>query len=140
MGRMGNRASVRHTGRVEKVDPGSVTVKIVSGAACSGCHAEGYCSLVGNVEKEVLVKGSFAVTPGETVTVMMEQSTGYSAVAIGYIIPFILLVTSLILLIALSVPEGYAGLISIGVVVAYYLMIYFFRNRIDRKFIFTIKK
>jgi len=31
-------------------------------------------------------------------------------------------------------------LISIGVVVAYYLMIYFFRNRIDRKFIFTIKK
>lgn len=140
MGRMSNRASVRHTGRVEKVDPGSVTVKIVSGAACSGCHAEGYCSLVGSVEKEILVKGSFRVAPGDTVTVMMEQAAGYSAVAIGYIIPFILLVTSLILLIALSVPEGYAGLISIGVLVPYYFMIYFFRNRIDRKFIFTIKK
>lgn len=137
---MSNRASVRHTGRVEKVDSGSVTVKIVSGAACSGCHAEGYCSLVGNVEKEVLVKGSFRVAPGDTVTVMMEQSAGYRAVAIGYIIPFILLVTSLILLIALSVPEGYAGLISIGMLVPYYLMIYFFRNRIDRKFKFTIKK
>lgn len=131
--------SIKHTGRVEKVDPGSVTVKIISGAACSGCHAEGYCSLSGNVEKNVKVKGSYNFSPGDKVTVEMKQSMGYNAVLIGYIIPFILLITSLIVFISVSIPEATAGLLSIGVLVPYYLAIYLFRKKIDENFIFTIK-
>lgn len=140
MGKTDNTSSVQHKGRVEKVDPGSVTVKIVSGAACSGCHAEGYCSLAGNVEKNVLVKGSYNVLPGETVTVTMKQSMGYNAVAIGYIIPFILLISGLIIFISLSISEALAGLLSIAILIPYYLVIYICRRRIDKKFTFTIQK
>jgi sigma-E factor negative regulatory protein RseC len=132
--------SVQHIGKVEKVNPDCVTVKIVSESACSGCHAKGRCSLTDSEEKTVFVTGNYDVTPGDTVTVLMKQSMGYNALLIGYVIPFMILLSSLVILVAMAVSEAYAGLFSIGILVIYYMIIYIFRNRIDKKFTFTLKK
>lgn len=140
MNKRGVSGSVQHIGKVEKVDPGCVTVKIISESACSGCHAKGRCSLTDSEEKTVFVTGSYNVTPGDTVTVLMKQSMGYNALLIGYVIPFLILLSSLVILVAMTLPEAYAGLLSIGILALYYLVIYIFRNRIDKKFTFTLKK
>ena len=135
-----NSGSVQHIGKVQKVHPDSVIVKIVSESACSGCHAQGHCSLSGSEEKTVSVTGRYDVTTGDTVTVMMKQSMGYNALFIGYLVPFLILLSGLVLFVSISLPEVYAGLSSIGLLVLYYLTIYFFRRRIDKKFTFTLKK
>jgi len=139
MGKSDNYGVIEHDGIVEKSDNGSVTVKIVSSSACAGCHAEGYCSLSGSEEKIVMIPGIYNVAAGDDVTILMKKSMGYNAVLLGYVFPFILIVVVLILLVALSVRESLAGLSAIAVLIPYYLMLWFFRKRIDNKFTFTIK-
>ncbi len=131
--------SIEHEGIVQKSDNNSVTVSIISSAACSGCHAEGLCSLAGSEEKKIEIPGFYRVHPGEKVTVRMRQSQGHAAVFLGYIIPLILLVTILVILISFSVPELTAGLGALAILIPYYLTLYVFRNRISKKFIFTLK-
>ncbi len=131
--------TIEHEGIVQKSDNDSVTVSIISSAACSGCHAEGICSLSGKVEKIIEIPGEYQVLPGDFVTVQMKQSSGHTAVFWGYVMPLILLVSILVILISLSIPELIAGLGALAVLIPYYLMLYVFRKRISRKFIFTLK-
>ncbi len=131
--------TIEHEGIVQKSDNDSVTVSIISSAACSGCHAEGICSLSGKVEKIIEIPGEYQVLPGDFVTVQMKRSSGHTAVFWGYVMPLILLVSILVILISLSIPELIAGLGALAVLIPYYLMLYVFRKRISRKFIFTLK-
>ena len=71
--------------------------------------------------------------------VQMKKSMGYKALLLGYIIPFVVFMFVLILLAAFSVPEIYAGAGALAVLIPYYLILWFFRKRIDNKFTFTIK-
>ncbi len=116
---------------MQKSDNKSVTVSILASSACSGCHAEGICSLSGREERIVEIPGIFQVVPGDSVTVLMKQSSGYSAVFLGYVLPLILE--------SLSVTELIVGLGALAILIPYYLTLCFFSDRINKKFTFTIK-
>ncbi len=135
----GRSGTIEHEGVVQKSDNSSVKVRILSETACAGCHAKGSCSMSGVKEKMVEVRGSYEVTPGDNVTVLMKRSMGYTALFLGYIIPLALLIITLIVLISLSLPEAVAGLGALAIPGIYYLLLYFFRDRIGNKFVFTIK-
>ena len=131
--------TIQHDGTVTKVDGNSVLVSITSNSACSGCHAEGLCGISGKEEKIIDIRGRYNVSPGDSVTVMMEQSTGYRAVVLGYLIPLVIVITGLIVCDLLSFNELTAGLVSISLLVPWYLILYLFRNKINRSFTFTLK-
>jgi sigma-E factor negative regulatory protein RseC len=131
--------SIEHEGIVKSSDKKSVTVSIISSSACSGCHAEGMCSLSGKEEKIVEVPGIYSVLPGENVKVLMKQSSGFAAVLLGYVLPLVMVLAVLIILVSASVPELTAGIGSVAVLVPYYLILYLFRNRMNKKFTFTLK-
>jgi sigma-E factor negative regulatory protein RseC len=135
----GDFENIEHNGTVQKSDNKSVTVKITSESACSGCQAGGSCTLAGREEKIIEVQGTYNVNPGDNVTVLMKKSMGYSAVLLGYVLPFILVITVLIVLVSAAVPEAAAGIGSIAVLIPYYLTLWFFKKRINNKFTFTIK-
>ena len=139
MTRSDNFESIEHEGIVQKSDDKSVTVRISSASACSGCHAEGSCNLAGVKEKIVEVKGNHELSPGDIVIVLMKKSMGYTALFLGYIFPLILVISILIILAALPVPEIIAGLGSLAILIPYYFALYFFRNRISNRFTFSIK-
>ena len=131
--------TIDHTGIVKKSDNESVTVLITSRSACSGCHAEGSCALSDTEEKIIEVRGRYNVREGDTVTVIMKQSEGFTALFFGYLLPLIIVVISLIILSSLSYPELTSGLLSISSLLPYYLVLYFFRKRINDKFKFSLK-
>jgi len=131
--------TINHKGIVQKTDNKSVTVIISAETACSGCHAEGSCTLSGKEERIVEIAGHYNVNPGGTVTVLMKQSMGFTALALGYVIPLIIVILCLIVLISLSIPELAAGVISLTLLIPYYFILYLFRRRINDKFIFTLK-
>jgi sigma-E factor negative regulatory protein RseC len=135
----GKTECIEHDGIVQESGNGSVTVRISSASACSGCHAEGSCTMSGQEEKIINVTGSYNVSPGDKVTVLLQQSAGFTALFLGYIIPLLLVVTLLIILISVSINELIAGLCSIGILIPYYFILWLFRNRIGKKFTFTIK-
>lgn len=134
-----NIETINHEGIVQKVDDKSVIISISVASACSGCHAEGSCSLSGKEEKTIEVSGKYNVKPGDLVTILMKQSIGYTALLLGYLLPLVSIIITLIVLISLNFPELYAGLISIAILIPYYTVLYFFRNRINRNFTFTLK-
>jgi len=139
MNKTGNSGIIEHVGIVQKSDKSSVTVKITSVSACSGCHAEGSCTLVGKKEKIIDISGIYNVVPGEAVIVLMKNSMGYAAVLLGYVIPVILVVAIALILGSLSASELITGLGSLAVLVPYFLILWFFRKRVNTNFKFTIK-
>jgi len=131
--------TINHDGIVQRADVNSVTVSIISSSACSGCHAEGSCSMSGKEEKIIEVRGKYNVSAGDHVVVLMKQSMGYTALFLGYLLPLLIVIITLIILISVKIPELSAGLISLAVLVPYYSALWFLRNRINEKFTFTLK-
>lgn len=93
----------------------------------------------GNPEKIVTIQGKFNVKPGEQVIVTMKQSLGYSALIIGYLLPLVIVLISLVILISLKVNELISGLFSVGVLVPYFAGLFVYRKYIDKKFSFNLK-
>lgn len=129
---------IGHKAIVREVDGESVTVVISSQSACSGCHAEGSCNLSGREEKLINVNGKYEVFPGQDVTVFMKKATGYAALFLGYVIPLILVVAVLIITNILNFSELSSALLSIGILIPYYSLIYLFKNKINNRFTFSI--
>lgn len=139
---MNSNREISHRGRVLEVTPQFTTVEIVSESACSACHAKGLCSLSDSKAKTVLVptSGWDSFSPGDEVNVILKLTMGYKAVWLAYVVPLFVLVAVLLSLCAFGVNELYAGLISIGTVALYYLVIFLLRNKLNNQYIFKIEK
>lgn len=132
--------TVTHEGKVLRV-PGNGTaeVEILVSGACSGCHAKTVCSAGTSEAKVITVKSDSSLRPGDSVTVEMKLSQGFRALLIGYIIPFLVLVTAFGLSAAAGAGELVSALLSFLAVGVYYLFIFLLRSRIGEKFEFKIK-
>lgn len=132
---------ITHKGRIVAIDPEITTVEIVSEAACASCHAKGLCGLGEEKVKQVLVRTS-AWNPhqvGDEVELVLRKSMGYKAVFIAYGMPLIVLFVTLMVLTQIGVGELYAGLGALGAVAICYLVIFLFRNKINKEYSFYLK-
>jgi len=77
---------------------------------------------------------------GEQVRVSIARRTGLRAVAFGYVYPFLVLMTILIILTAAGASELQAGTWSLASLAPYYLVIYLLRDRISNTFTFKLEK
>ena len=136
---MSKLSAIDHEGVVKEIDNKHVTVQITSNAACSSCHAEGVCAMSGKKEKIIDIAGNYNLKKGDSVIVQMEKSLGYSAVILGYFIPFIIVITTLVISLALKFNELYAGIIALLSVFPYYLLLLAYKNKINKKFVFSLK-
>jgi len=89
---------------------------------------------------EVLHDDTAGLKPGQDVTISLERSMGYQALLLGYMLPLVILVSSLFLLVYLLADEGFAAMISLLILGIYYTILYFFRSKISSRFVFRIKK
>jgi sigma-E factor negative regulatory protein RseC len=135
-----NNKTVDHLGRVNEVTQNDIMVSILSHSACSTCSAKGGCGMSESVEKTVVVhKQNHTFLVGQSVKVLLKQTLGFKALFLGYVIPFIIVLFGLILLTAFKVSEGKAGLISLSLLMPYYLVLYNLRDRLSKQFTFEIE-
>jgi len=139
MKKSGSHGTIRHEGTVKQVEDDSVLVRITSNSACSGCHAEGVCNITGREEKIISVKGRYNVSPGDNVTVQMNESMGMKAVVLSYIIPLLIIIAGLVVFSSLPLGEAVSGLAALSLLLPYFLILYIFRKNINRSFSFTLK-
>lgn len=130
---------VSHEGIVCSVDREKVIVLLSQGVSCSGCRAEGSCGLPGNGEKKVEVRGSWRVKPGEKVIVSMNESQGFSALFLAYLLPLMIILVALFSMLASGSGELASGLVALAVPVPYYILLYAFRKMISKQYSFTLK-
>lgn len=130
---------VFHAGVVQDVSVNKITVAIINASACSSCHAKGACLASDMKEKEIeIFNFSGEYYPGQIVNIVGRTSQGFKAAFYGYVLPFILVFTTLIISISLTKSEGLSGIISLAILIPYYAGLYFFRNKIKRSFEFEI--
>jgi sigma-E factor negative regulatory protein RseC len=137
----GSERSIEHRGFVERFTNNSVIVRIISESACASCHAKGACSAADMQDKEIeIYTKDKKFAPGEIVSVVMDQSQGFKALMIGYVYPFILVFAGLLCANAAGLPELSCGLLAIGLLFPYYLLVYLYRNKLRKDFNFSIRK
>jgi len=132
---------IEQKGTIEAIANNKITVRIDRESACGHCHIQGLCHLTGPLERTIDVKNdnrNFLV--GDVVEIMITRGMGNKAVVFGYLLPFIIMVFTLLLLTSLSLAEWISGLISLAVLVPYYIVLYILREKLSRNFIFTIRK
>lgn len=79
-------------------------------------------------------------SPGEEVTVIFQESQGFKALFYGYILPFLLVMITLIGMFSLSNNEIASGLLALGVLIPYYTTLYYFRHYLKKIFNFEIEE
>jgi len=133
---------IEHSGIIKEIKTdGLILVSILSGTGCSSCSVKGSCSASEVKEKIIELKSPDfnKYKEGQSVNVFYKQSLGFKALFLGYIFPFIIMFVTLIISINITENEGFSGLLAIGILAPYYLMIYFFKNKIRETFSFSIK-
>lgn len=132
---------IRHQGRIEKIEKHKVYVKIEQKAACSDCHAKSVCLASDKKDKIIEVNDdSGCYSPQEDVIISARSSMGFFAVFIAFAIPLILVIISLVIGMNMTSNEGIGGLIGLSILIPYYFTLYLFRDKLKKKFIFTLSK
>jgi sigma-E factor negative regulatory protein RseC len=136
---MNNRIS--HSGIVDSVVDGCVTVRILQTSACAACKVASHCNASESKEKFVDVRCSDAATykPGQQVTVSASQAVANRALLLGFGVPFMVLVGVLFVVLNLTGDETVAALSGIGALVPYFLLLWLLRRQIGQQVSFEIE-
>ena len=133
--------TIKHLGIVENIQGSHLSVRIVQTSACAAWSAKGHCSSADSKDKiiDIIDTAASSYQVGEKVMVVGETSMGMMAVVLAFIIPFILLIFSLFLFMALMENELYSALLSLAILIPYYFILWLNKTRLKQKFSFTIK-
>lgn len=134
---------IRHSGVVDGIDGTSIIrVRILQSSACSACKVASHCNASETKEKlvEVTTSEPSLYHVGDSVTVVADASVGLRASWYGYLLPLVLMVFALVCVLKTSGSEGMAALSSLGVLVPYYVCLYFLRGKLKSRLSFSIEK
>lgn len=128
------------SGIVESIGDSYLKVQIHNDSACSTCYSKGVCTSLGSGDRiiEVEFDKTKEVLPGDKVDIQMVSSQGWIAILVGYIIPFILLITTL-LIASNYTGEATSALMALGILIPYYCILFMVRNKMKKYFRFTLK-
>lgn len=133
--------SIHHNGVIEKIDGGTIYVRIIQQSACSGCHAQSMCAASESKVKIIEVpdnSGRFHIN--EEVQLCGQSSLGLLAVLLAFVLPIIIVVAAIATGTNMQWEETTSGLTGLLLLVPYYCILYLLRDKLKRRFIFTLKK
>lgn len=132
--------TIEHQGIIKQIEGGIARIQIIQLSACAGCHAKNACSASDMSEKiiEVPYEGkSYKV--GDQVRIIGSTAMGWKAVGYAFVLPFILLMSALVIATEAGVDELIAGSLALAILAPYYLILFLFKDKMRKKFTFRIE-
>ena len=132
--------SIKHEGIVSKISKNAITISLKGNVNCEGCKAQSACGVSESNDKEIEIENpmqSFQLN--ESVDVVLNRELGLKAVFWAYVFPFILMFSVLVIT-SLFLKEWISGLISLAVLVPYYLMLFVLKDTFKKAFQVSILK
>lgn len=133
---------MEHDARIVAVFPEEkrVEAEMVVSSACGDCKAKAVC---GGGEKKSRVVSAYTEHPeiykvGDEVTISIEQIMGYRAITLSYIVPLVVMIVALALTHS-RWGDLVAGLSALGACALYFVVLSFFRKRLERVIVFSVK-
>jgi sigma-E factor negative regulatory protein RseC len=132
---------ISHSGVIESVLEGCVKVRIVQTSACAACKIAGHCNASESKVKivDVFCSNSSDYSVGQDVTVWASKDVANKALLLGFGVPFLLLVSVLMIALKIIGDEGISALIALGALVPYYFALWLMRDRIQHQISFQIE-
>jgi len=135
-----NKNTFVHAGFISKINSDSVVVTLEPNIQCEACHVKGTCGVSDTSTKQVEVPISNNVYRiNQQVDVILKKALGLKAVFWAYVFPFILMFSTLILA-SFFVEEWIAGLMSLLIIMPYYLVLYLLKSTLKSAFKVSILK
>lgn len=132
---------IQHTGVVLSTSGTMAHVEIVQTSACSACKAKSMCMSAESQQKEMDVVMVGPLEVGDKVEVTVRERLAWKAVMLAYILPFIVMIGVIIVLdFATEWSEAVVGTLSLCAIALYYIGLSFFKNRLQKQFVFTARK
>nr|WP_303888460.1 SoxR reducing system RseC family protein [Bacteroides intestinalis] len=134
--------TIKHQGIVENINGTHLQVRIVQTSACAACSIKGHCTSADAKEKLIDVTDEAAAEtyrPGDRVWVTGELSMGVMAVLFAFIFPFLILIISLFVFMAIWNDELRSALCSLALLIPYYYILWLNKSRLGKKFSFSIQ-
>ena len=134
---------IKHNAMVKAIDGQRLIVTIVQSSACAGCAARTMCNSAESKQKdvEVTIPHSETYRVGQEVVLEGRLSDGRYAALIAYGLPLLLLIPVLFVVIQLTGSETQGALWALASVAVYYIVVFlFFRQRLQQRFSFEIKR
>ncbi|MBO6058109.1 MAG: SoxR reducing system RseC family protein [Bacteroidales bacterium] len=132
---------VSHPGVVVGINDKDLEIEILSSSMCGSCGIKSACGMSEMQEKRITVPKpvdkEFIV--GQPVSITMSTSQGNKAALFAYFIPAFLLVAIIVILSNLSIKEWISALVGIGALAVYYVILYFFRDKLRNEFTYEIR-
>ncbi len=131
---------IEHTGKIRSVNGNKVQVLITRNSACSACHARSACTAADSAEKVIeAISNDNSFKVGDNVIIYGKRSSGLKAVFLAFVIPFLLILTTLFILRYFIQNEALSGTIALSTLIPYYAILSLFNNRLKTKFQFYVK-
>ena len=135
-----NKDTFVHAGFVSKINSDSIIVTLEQNIHCEACHVKGTCGVSESSTKEIEVLNSDDVFKiNEHVDVILKKTLGLKAVFWAYVFPFILMFFTLIIA-SNFLKEWLAGLLSLFILIPYYVMLYFLKTSLKGVFKISVLK
>ena len=132
--------TIRHQGIVENINGTHLQVRIVQTSACASCSIKGHCSSADTKEKLIdVIDESSSYQPGDRVWGTGELSMGVMAVLFAFIFPFLILIISLFVFMAIWNDELRSALCSLALLIPYYYILWLNKSRMGKKFSFSVR-
>lgn len=131
---------VKHEGIVSKISNNSITIALKGNLHCESCNAKSACGVLDADSTEIEINAPVqSLELNENVEVFLEKGLGLKAVFWAYVFPFILLFAALLIASAVY-QEWIAGLLAIGILIPYYLLLYVLKNSFKSAFKVSVSK
>jgi sigma-E factor negative regulatory protein RseC len=131
-------SGMEQPGIVKENSNGIIRVEMASQSGCAGCHA--LCLIGYQSNAIVSTAGPDAPAAGERVMVRFNRSSGYTAILFLYLVPFLLMLFTLVVMLSLNYQERDAGIASLFVLLPYFLLLYAFRKMLAARCTITIDR
>jgi positive regulator of sigma E activity len=129
-----------HSGIISKITGDSVFVSLEQNIHCESCSAKSGCGISDSNTKEIEITNSTdSFKINETVNVVLKKSLGLKAVFWAYAFPFILMFITLIIA-STFFKEWQAGVLSLLILLPYYITLYILKNNFKDAFKISIIK
>lgn len=132
---------IEHDAIIKEINETTYSADILAKAGCISCQLNKVCSVSDMEQKTIIVQkiNDRDIKIGENVSVYISQSKGLKAVFLGYILPFLIVFTTLLIVHLITKNDGIAGLASIGILVPYYFILYLLKDKINKNYKFHLK-
>ena len=133
--------SIKHDGKIVEVSEGKAIAEIMVSEACGTCQAKGLCRTNGKkINVEVSLSNGENIAVGDEVQVAFTPKLALSSVLLAYVLPLLIMFAIMFGVIAATNNQDAGCLIGLAVLPIYYTILYAMRNKLRRKFKFSVYK